>query len=405
MKMAEPEILPPAAKGLALIVDDIAEGREILAMLLKATGYQTITADDGNQAIRQFVEHKPDIVFMAVAMPVMDGYEAASRIKALAGSRFIPIIFLTSLEDERVLVKCIEAGGDDCLKKPFNADILNAKIKAMERISDLYKTVVDLYLEIESLNQSILNEQIVAEQIYSRAITGDNVTSRHIHSFMRAVSVFSGDMLLTAYHPDGGLRILLGDFTGHGLTAAVGMLPAAEVFRAMTAKKFATAEIFSAINAKLHRLLPTGIFMSACMLEIDKNMQSVTIWNAGMPHVIILGVIEAEGGKAQIKHRVFSQYLALGIVAETDQVPAPVTLSLSAGDRILLCSDGVTEAKNGRGEEFGSARYEAIVSSAEHSVLVLTHALDEFCAGQPFADDIILTEINCVPGLLEVKKS
>ena len=389
------------AKGLALVVDDIAVNRTILQGLLKREGYQTIAAENGAQAVQMYTELQPDIVFMDVMMPVMDGFQATTRIKELAGSLFVPVIFLTALSEGEALARGIEAGGDDFLSKPYMHEILRAKIKAMERIRDLQRTVVEQHRKIESQHQRLLNEHIVAEQIYCRAITGDNLASQHIHTLFSAVSIFSGDLLLTADCPDGKLHVLLGDFTGHGISAAVGVLPTAEVFRAMTAKGFSAAEILTAINAKLHKLLPTGMFMAACFVVIEKDMKSVSVWNAGMPEVLILGALTADEQRSVIKHRVASQYLALGILKNADIESPPAYIDIASGDRILLCSDGVTEACNNSGNEFGALRYEQAACVTLHSFDAVVAAMENFREGQPFNDDVSLVEINCMQGLLQ----
>lgn len=388
------------AKGLALVVDDLEVNRKILEGLLKLEGYQTISAEDGAQAVQLYAESQPDIVFMDVMMPVMDGFQATARIKELAGTVFVPVIFLTALSEGEALVKCLEAGGDDFLSKPYKQEILRAKIRAMERIRDLSRTVAEQHHKIESQHQFLLNEQVIAEQIYRRAITGENIASKHIHSLLRAVSIFSGDLLLTADCPDGKMHILLGDFTGHGLSAAVGVLPTAEVFRAMTAKGFSAPEILAAINSKLHKLLPTGMFMAACFVVIEKDMRSASIWNAGMPEVLILAALAPQGQQSAIRHRVASHYLALGIIKNADVERPPACVAISEGDRILLCSDGVTEATNASGVEFGTQRYEQAACATRHSFDAVVAALDIFREGQAFNDDVSLAEIYCMRGLL-----
>ena len=388
-------------KGLALVVDDIAVNRTILQGLLKREGYQTIAAENGAQAVQMYTEFKPDIVFMDVMMPVMDGLEATARIKELAGTLFVPVIFLSALSEGEALAKCIDAGGDDFLSKPYVHAILRAKIKAMERIRDLQRMVAEQHRKIESQHLHFLNEHVVAEKIYSRAITGDNLTSQHIHSLLRAVSIFSGDMLLTADCPDGKMHVLLGDFTGHGISAAIGVLPAAEVFRAMTAKGFSAAEILTTINAKLYKVLPTGMFMAACFVVIEKDMKSISVWNAGMPEVLILGVLTADEQRSVIKHRVASKYLALGILKNADIESPPAYIDIASGDRVLLCSDGVTEANNSSGNEFGALRYEQAACATLRSFYAVVAALENFRKSQPLNDDVSLVEIHCVQGLLQ----
>ena len=387
--------------GLALVVDDVETNRKVLEALLKIEGYQTISAENGAEAIQKFTDLHPDIVFMDAMMPVMNGYEATTRIKALAGTNFVPVIFLTALSENEALVACIEAGGDEFLSKPFKHEILKAKVKAMQRIRDLSRTVAIQHIKIERQHDLMLKEQVVAEQIYNSVVTGDNIVTQHIDSLLRAVSIFSGDLLLTAYSPDGRLNILLGDFTGHGLTAAVGVLPAAEVFRAMIAKGFEAPDILASINAKLNRLLPTGMFMTACYVVIDTDLKNVHMWNAGMPEVIILSSPAAHGLRSVVKHRVASKYLPLGILPDMDKALIPEKLAIVAGDRILLCTDGVTEAINADEEAFGNERYEQIITSNIRSVKPIMSALEVFCGAREFNDDISIVEVHCLPGLIQ----
>jgi CheY-like chemotaxis protein len=388
-------------KGLAMVVDDLASNREILIGLLTIEGYQTIAAENGLQAIEFYKEHQPDIIFMDAMMPVMDGYEATTQIKALAGTHFVPIMFLSGMSETEAMVKCIEAGGDDFINKPFKREILRAKVKSMERIRDLSRTVEELHRKLEIQNRVMHNEQVVAEQIYRRAITDENSYSDHIDFLIRPVSIFGGDMMLTAFSPDGTLNVVLGDFTGHGLTAAIGMLPAAEVFRVMTAQGEPMQEIIAAINEKLFRLLPTGMFMAGCFVTIDKNFKKVSVWNAGMPEVLILGVQDENECGATIKHRIASQFLSLGILHNFETDSGPVSLVLNEGDRILLASDGVSEAVNMSGEEFGTQRLEKAANCTKFSLNSVMTAVDEFRGDTPFGDDVSMVEIHCVPGLFK----
>jgi len=107
-----------------LLVDDDATNRLVLSAYLKKDGYDTVVAENGQQAIDVFVKEQPGMILMDVMMPVMDGYEATTRIKEIA-TRFIPIIFLTAMTDEKALSKCVEVGGDDFLTKPYSRVILN----------------------------------------------------------------------------------------------------------------------------------------------------------------------------------------------------------------------------------------------------------------------------------------
>jgi len=128
---------PEKSLGKALIVDDETINLQLLEIMLKHYGYEVVKAENGIEAIEQFQQHQIDIVFMDIVMPEMDGYQATKTIKGLSADKFVPVIFLSAISNEKALAKCIEVGGDDFLTKPYNGTVLLAKLKAMQRIRTL----------------------------------------------------------------------------------------------------------------------------------------------------------------------------------------------------------------------------------------------------------------------------
>lgn len=382
----EPNLPQSLPQAKALVVDDELSNRVILRSLLKKNGYQVIEAQDGLQAVEKFDAEGPDIIFMDVMMPGLDGYEATTRIKQRAGENFIPVIFLTALTDDQALVRCVEAGGDDFLTKPFSHIILRSKIQAMERIRSLNAQVGRLYNRMRQ-------EEELAEVVFSTAVLAGNVGLDNIPHRLQSADIFSGDILLTARAPNGDLHLLLGDFTGHGLSAALGALPTAEVFRAMTAKGFSPGQILGAINRKLHGLLPTGMFLAAIFVHLPMGLEYIEVCNCGLPD----GLLLQAGGHA-VRERIPSTMLPLGIMPDQNMEQGLHGYRVSDGDRLLLTSDGVLEAHGPNGDMYGRERFEqAIRDSAGESVVLdaINRSLDEFCAGASQADDITLVELPC----------
>ena len=371
-------------------MDDEPTNRLVLSALLGRMGYTVVEAENGFQAIERFSAESPDIVFMDLMMPGMDGYEATARIKALSGDHFVPVIVLTAVSDEQAQAKCIEVGGDDVLTKPFQAAQLKSKIHAMVRIRDLYRKVTTL------LNHMRRDEEI-AEQVFSRAVTSKNVEPGPARTLLRPASVFSGDMVLTAYGPGGDLHMLLGDFTGHGLAAAIGALPTAEVFHAMIDKGFGGRDILAGINEKLCTLLPSDMFMAACYVHIPRKLSHAIIFNCGLPPALI--VDEASG---RIKHRIRAHHFALGIDRSFPTVDEFEWLTLNRGDRLVLYTDGLIEGRNPQGEEFGRTRLEQAIESkgAACAFDQIVSSMEAFCQNAPQHDDITMVEIPFVPGVL-----
>ncbi|MCP4041376.1 MAG: SpoIIE family protein phosphatase, partial [Gammaproteobacteria bacterium] len=295
-----------------------------------------------------------------------------------------------AMTDEAALARCIEVGGDDFLTKPFSHTLLHAKIMAMERIRDLHREVNSLYTRMQ-------RDEEIAEQVFSGAVLADNLTLDCIRTSIRSADTFSGDVFLTAHAPSGDLHVLLGDFTGHGLAAALGALPTAEVFRTMTAKGFSGPQILSSINRKLCNLLPTGMFMGVEFVSIDQELSQISICNCGMPDVLLL---DRDG---TVRERVSSRGFPLGISTTFSIDDFFIRIPINSGERVMLISDGVTEAQNRDKELFGQARLEATIDASRGQASALDAidaALDAFCQDAPQADDISLAEVPCTPAVL-----
>jgi CheY-like chemotaxis protein len=381
----------PRQRSSALIADDELSNRLILRALLEVLGYAVIEAEDGERAVKLFALEGPSLVLMDVMMPVMDGYEAAFKIKQMAGSRFVPIIFLTAVTDEAALARCIEVGGDDYLIKPYSHMALSAKVLAMERIQRLHEDLRILYSRMQ-------RDEEIAAQVFASAVLADNVALEQIHTFTQPASVFCGDILLSAFSPSRDLYVMLGDFTGHGLSAALGALPISEVFRSMTAKGFQPRQILQAINNKLHSLLPTGMFLAAQFIKIGHALDYLSVINCGMPELFIL-----DNETRRIKHAIVSQSVPLGILGHLEDRDAWHNIEVSQGDRILLTTDGVTEARNPEGDYFGAIRLKQSIAHGQRDTYVLDRiiqGLHEFCRNAPQDDDITLAEIPLIPELV-----
>jgi CheY-like chemotaxis protein/anti-sigma regulatory factor (Ser/Thr protein kinase) len=375
-----------------LIVDDDQANRLVLSAMLAKDGHTVHTAADGQEALDVFTREQPDMVLMDVVMPRMNGYEATRQIKARAGDRFVPVIFLTALHDATALVQCVAAGGDDFLTKPYKRTILQAKLRAFERTRALYTALQAQKDELAYHHARLQHEQEVAQQVFARVVHSGWLEAPHIKYLLSPMALFNGDVLLAAPTPAGGLHVLLGDFTGHGLPAAIGAIPVSDLFYAMTARGYAIGDIAATINQKLKTILPTGVFCAACLLAFDATYATLAVWNGGLPEVLVAG------GRAQQLRRLVSRHLPLGVVSN-DRFDRRVELiAVAAGDRVYAYTDGVIEARNANGRMFGQRRLETYLAqtqSPETRFDDIRRGLLAFCAGQRQSDDLTLIEVTC----------
>lgn len=121
----------PEGVGRIAVVDDEASLRETLAEVLGSEGYQVSCFRDGADAWTAFQRQLPDLAILDVLMPRMDGLELCRRIRSL--SEELPIVFLTSRDEEFDRVLGLELGADDYLCKPFSMRELVARVKVLFR--------------------------------------------------------------------------------------------------------------------------------------------------------------------------------------------------------------------------------------------------------------------------------
>jgi len=376
-----------------LIADDNQIDRMVLSRIVRNQGYQVLEAENGQEAIHAFEQHRPDIILMDVMMPVMDGREAARRIKADAGEDFVPVIFLTSLTDAQSLADCLESGGDDFLSKPYNHIILQAKISSFYRMREMHRTVQRQRDTIASNNEHLLHEQHVAKAVFDNVAHAGCLSAPNIRYMLSPLAVFNGDVLLAARKPAGGMHVLLGDFTGHGLPAAIGAMPLAEIFYGMTAKGFALRDILREINLKLKGILPVGFFCCAVVVDLNFDRKTASVWMGGVPDCYMLR--SGNGAVESLK----STHLPLGVLSNEQFSDTLTEFPMGNGDRLFVWSDGIIEARNPAGEMFGEERLRNVFSQASDSQHVfddIQHALADFIADSARDDDTTLLELRMI---------
>ena len=374
---------------IVLVVDDDLTNRMVLCALLKESGYKSMVAVNGEEAVKAVDENHIDIILLDVMMPVMDGYQAAKIIKSRQ-THFIPIIFLTAMTDETALAKCIDSGGDDFLTKPFNHTLLNAKIDSMLRIAGLYKNIADQNNEIKERNLQVEQEMVVTKKLFEKIIHNDlRGDKTGLHYSMSPMSMFNGDLILAEKNQTSGFDVLIADFTGHGLSAAIGALPVSDVFHSMTQKCFSFTDMLTEANSKLIELLPTHMFMASGLISVDRSNNVLSVVNAGLPDMYLYR-------NGEIVHTFKSKNIPLGISKLTSSQFEIEMQTLEYGDRLIAATDGIMEANNPAGEMFGLGRLLKVFEDNQQGEMLFKTILSncsDFCEGAEQTDDITLLEV------------
>lgn len=167
-------IIKEKSQKTVLVVDDEKPIVDILVYNLKKEGYNTLEANDGEEAVRLVIEKKPDLVLLDIMLPKMDGLTVCKRIRH---NYNIPIIMLSAKDEEIDKILGLELGADDYITKPFSVRELIARVKANLRKSDNeYNKVVeeakdngrvpneikvgDLYLDLDKFEVKVRGQVI-----------------------------------------------------------------------------------------------------------------------------------------------------------------------------------------------------------------------------------------------------
>ncbi len=377
---------PPAT---VLMVDDEAFNIMVVTAALGDT-YQLLSAENGYQALEMLERYDIDLILLDIQMPEMDGYELCQRIKSDDRLANIPVIFLTGKTEIIDETYGLSLGAADYLIKPINHAILLARVK----------THIDLHQTFKLVQQQkahLLQQQELVENIILRMRTVDTPYKQYLRIFLKSLDKTSGDIFLSGLVNENRQYMMLGDFTGHGLPAAVCSPLVAHIFNHFVENGRPITEIICAINQSLEKRLPVNIFMASIFIEYQLDNHSVKIYNYGMPDVLLIGADN------QLKRRFPSLATMLGIIKAVKTTEIEAAFTLQPEERLYFFTDGIIETQNAEHHAFGVEQLshflcqlkpdtELSTSTHANELEGILNVLYDFSGRHEFDDDLSLIE-------------
>jgi serine phosphatase RsbU (regulator of sigma subunit) len=225
-------------------------------------------------------------------------------------------------------------------------------------ISQAFEKLAAYNRELKRLREEALAEEQLAGRLLAHVRAQGCLDTPGIQYVTSALGFFSGDAILAAVTPSGELRWMLGDFTGHGLAAAIGTVPLAGAFYAACRDDLPFARAIASINDLLKSLLPPGLFCACALLSLNKQQDELSVWNCGLPTLLVR---KARDGSV---HEYPSQCLPLGLLASHELEIAPTGMAVERSDDVFVFSDGLTETLDASGTLFGLERVKNAVQTA-----------------------------------------
>jgi sigma-B regulation protein RsbU (phosphoserine phosphatase) len=367
MLPSEPDPLPATTdpRTRALIVDDSRAQRRVLALQLQRWGYDVTEAASGGEALVMCAATPYDIIISDWMMPGLTGVEFCREIRALPSEIYSYFILLTSKSDTAEITRGLEAGADDFLTKPFNADELRARLRAGERIVGMQRQLVQKNQVIRAALEEIqsLYDSLDRDLQEARKLQLTLMRDRR-HGVASAMMTARLAGLLSGGSPDQNIAIR----------------------KASLGQQFAWSP--DTVASKLNRLMIEDVqadqYFTLAYAEVDMVTGNLALVQAGHPHPVILrqdGQIDVIGVGG----------LPIGLIADAGY--ETVMAQLSPGDRLILASDGITECPSPLGEELGQdgflrllARLQTLPS--DQLIEALQWELVTFHGKAEFPDDV-----------------
>ena len=172
----------PHETGRILVVDDNASNRDLLFRRLSHDGHEVARADSGRRALEIVAVEQFDLILLDLLMPDLNGFQVLQRLKADERLHDVPVIMISGLQEVDSVIRCIEAGAEDYLPKPFNAVLLRARINAClerKRWRDRERRYVER-IELERQRHETLLRNILPGQIVTRLNNGEVVIADRV---------------------------------------------------------------------------------------------------------------------------------------------------------------------------------------------------------------------------------
>lgn len=371
-----------------LIIEDDALFGEILQTFLDEKGCNTLIAESIASAKVHLKASVFDFVLLDNHLPDGDGINFIPFIKDLG--YLLPLMMITGEDNQIVMSDAFDKGADDFLIKPISVDLLWKKI---ERCRGLYDKEANLERQTKRL-EKLVNQQEQEEQlaryVYEHVAATLAGETECVDTYIQSSSSFNGDVFICETAPNGNRFVILADATGHGLAAAISILPLVATIRAMIRKGLSLAHIVHEANKKLHVELPDDKFVALIGVEVNFHHQSIHLFNGGMPDVLAIK------SDKSIESYV-STSMALGILDPEDFDPAIKTIDTGPINNLFFFSDGLIEQPNLLGDPFGMDRLMTILENYDYKEPIKSRVVNEFTVFnemQELLDDLSMCDLQ-----------
>ena len=386
-----------------LVIDDTPENLELLIAALEVD-FDLQIATSGALGLNYAHQTVPDLILLDVMMPEMDGFEVCRRIKADTRLQDIAVIFLTALGDAQAESAGLALGAADYIAKPINIATAQQRIRNLLEREAQRQTIQTQFNELkqatdllQAARQRELEFGNAIQHTLLQGVIPKGIEGATVSSYSQPSQVVDGDFTDIRRLHTNSFDILVGDVMGKGVGAALIGAGVRSAYHQVLAdlqvvKSFGTVlpTPVQIVN-ELHRVLTPRLselssFVTLALYRFDLEAGTLTYVNAGHTHGLLMSAAQ---GKVVL---IAGENSPIGVLP--DEVYVEVCVPIGPGDSLLIYSDGITEACNPSGEQFGQERLIGAFEAGRAAALVpfalldaLQQTLKGFTGGAPPLDD------------------
>ena len=390
-----------------LIAEDDNLSRLVLASTLKKQGHEVVAAENGLKALEAFQKDYFPVLILDWLMPGMDGLEVCCQVRNLLRENYTYIVLLTSLEGKSNYLEAMEAGADDFMTKPFDADQLTGRIHVAERIISLQRRVAEGARELREKNEQMEKDLKMAHELQMALLPqqfpsiprGAPPTESAIKfsSFYYPMAAVSGDFFTINRLSDTAVAVFIADVMGHGVRAGLITTMISALVERFSATAADPAVMLTKINRNLFAILKnthSDLFVTGFYLVADASRSRILYANAGHPAPLLLHRVRGElesissnGGNGP----------ALGLFDEARYRNCECPMAVD--DFIMLFTDGLFEVEADDDKIYSRERLVAAVRERVRlpSAKMLAELFGEirlFSKSTEFSDDVCLVGMD-----------
>jgi DNA-binding response OmpR family regulator len=328
-------------KSRVLLLEDNASSRLIVSKALEKKGIEVILTSTLEEVRQCFGDPSIKLFLLDVHLPDGMSDELIPQIRQLYP--MAPILMITAEYDTAHMAQLFDAGVKDFIQKPILPLLLSNKVQSFLDWSEVEQALFRANENYLSIMQEKEQEEELAFFVYDHIL---NTHSYHVEGVNVATlssGRFCGDILISAKSPNGNLILMLGDATGHGMAAALTIYPMVVTFHAMVKKGLSTGAILRELSDKHSETVPSNRFFACILIEISVSKNTISIWNGGMPNVLLFNK------EQELTEKVSAKNMAIGILPTNDISTKFETFPLETIDYISFFSDGLIENKRDQG--------------------------------------------------------